>query len=80
VFRAGPVSRYGELDVAGNEVSKPARVLDGIQDLVNHLFGQSALFTEFSGAFPRFLVERLERGIGLAQGAISSVGITTALR
>jgi hypothetical protein len=57
---------HGEFDVAGNEVGKPSRLLDRIEDLVHHLFRQSSLFAEFGRALTSLLVECFERRVRLA--------------
>ena len=51
---------HGELDVAGHEVGEAPGVLDRIEYLMHHLFGESALLAKLGGALAGFLVKRGE--------------------
>ena len=48
--------RNRELDVTGNEICKPARIGDGIENLVNDFLGKSATLTELSCPLARFFL------------------------
>ena len=47
----------GKLDVASHEVGEPARIGDRVEHLMHDLFGKSASFAEFTGAFPDLFVQ-----------------------
>jgi hypothetical protein len=54
---------HRQLDVAGDEIGEPARIGDGVQNLMNDLLGKTAALPQLGGALARLLVQGDERGI-----------------
>ena len=54
-----------EVEVAGHEVGEAARLVDAVEHLLHHLFGQAGLLAQLGGAGAQLAMERDERRIRL---------------
>ena len=54
---------HRQFDVTGYEIGELAGVVDRVEHLMHHFFGQATLLTQLGGTLTRLLVERLEGGI-----------------
>jgi hypothetical protein len=48
--------RDWKIDISGDEVGKPARLGNRVENLVDDFFRESSALTELSGTFPRLFL------------------------